>query len=114
VRRHLTEFRGGDSLEWANDACPTLCGGCQFTLRWLFRPSELDRFLERGLQIARSLSDSESSTSHLNIVCVDTHCSAEDSIDHWFPFELREPVANVIEPLILKRGICLLHTISNT
>lgn len=112
VRRRLVEYLGGDTLEHATAAYITKSDGCQFVREQLHPPSDLDHFLAQELDIARSLSDSESLLLHLDIEYVNFDSPAEAYLDPWRTFDLQEPVVCVIETLLLQWGIRPLHIIT--
>jgi hypothetical protein len=112
VRRRLLEFLGGESLDEATAAFLTHCDGCQFDRRELRPPTELDWFLARDLDIARSLADSKSLLLHIDIEYVNFDSPAEAFVDPWRCFELQEPVVRVIESLLVGWGIRPLHLVT--
>jgi len=112
VRRRLVEFLGGDSLEHATATYLTHSDGCGFDRRSLRPPGELDWFLERELDIARSLADSASLLLHLDVEYVNFDSPVEAHLDPWRTFDLQEPVVRVIESLLLEWGIQPLHLIT--
>src|SRR6478672_8487762 len=105
VRQRFVEFLGGDSLEHATAVCLTHSDGCLYDRRELRPPGELDWFLEKDIDIARSLSDTESYLMHLDMEYVNFDSPAEAYLDPWRCFELQEPVVKVIETLLLEWGI---------
>jgi hypothetical protein len=112
VRQRLVEFLGGDTLEHASAVYLTHSDGCQFDRHELRTPAELDWFLERRMDIARSLADTRSCLLHLDIEYVNFDSPAEAFVDPWRCFELQEPVVKVIESLLLEWGIRPLHLIT--
>ncbi|HEY1081846.1 MAG TPA: hypothetical protein VGE29_06275, partial [Prosthecobacter sp.] len=77
IRQRLIEFLGGETLDQVTAAYLTHSDGCQFRRSQLRPPSELDWFLERDLDIARSLADSKSLIFHLDIEYVNFDSPAE-------------------------------------
>lgn len=112
VRQRLMEFLGGDSLAHATAAYLTHSDGCGFSRRELRPPSELDWFLDRDLDVGRSLADSHSLLLHLDVEYVNFDSPAEAFVDPWIAFDLQEPVVKVIEKLLLGWGIRPLHIIT--
>ncbi len=112
VRQRLIEFTGGSTLDQATAAYITRSDGCQFDRRELRLATELDWFLERDVDIARSLADSASYLLHLDVEYVNFDSPAEAYLDPWRCFELQEPVVKVIESLLLEWGIRPLHVIT--
>lgn len=112
VRQRLIEFLGGDTLEHSTAAYLTHSDGCGFDRAGLRLPGELDWFLDRELDIARSLADSASHLLHLDIEYVNFDSPAEAHIDPWRTFDLQEPVVRSIESLLLEWGIQPLHLVT--
>lgn len=112
VRQRLIEFLGGNTLAQATAANLTHTDGCQYDRRELRPCAELDWFLERDMDIARSLADSASYLLHLDVEYVNFDAPAEAYVDPWRCFELQEPVIGVIEALLLEWGIQPLHIIT--
>lgn len=112
VRQRLAEFLGGDTLEHATALFLTHPDGVGFEKRDMRPPAELDWFLERNLDVARSLADSASILLHLDVEYVNFDSPAEAYLDPWRSFDLQEPVARVIESLLVGWGIRPLHIIT--
>lgn len=112
IRQRLIEFLGGETLDQVTAAYLTHSDGCQFRRSQLRPPSELDWFLERDLDIARSLADSKSLIFHLDIEYVNFDSPAEAHVDPPRAFEIQEPVVRTIETLLLHWGIRPLHIIT--
>lgn len=112
VRQRLIEFTGGGTLDQATAVYIMRSDGCQFDRRELRLVTEMDWFLERNMDIARSLADSASYLLHLDVEYVNFDSPAEAYIDPWRCFELQEPVVKVIESLLLEWGIRPLHVIT--
>jgi hypothetical protein len=112
VRQRLIEFLGGDSLEHASCVYLTHSDGCPFDRRRLRPPCELDWFLDRGLDIARSLADTRSYLLHLDIEYVNFDDPGAAFVDPWRCFDLQEPVVKVIEGVLLEWGIRPLHLVT--
>lgn len=112
VRQRLAEFLGGDCLEDASAVYVTHSDGCLFKRSELHPPTELDWFLDRNLDIARSLADRESVLLHLDIEYVNFDSPGEALRDPARTFALQEPVVREIESLLLGWGIEPLHLIT--
>lgn len=112
VRQRLVEFLGGETLGTATALYLGHLDGCAFQRHELHPPSELQWFLDRDLDIARSLADRESLLLHLDVEYVNFDAPAEAYVDPWRTFELQEPVARIIEELLLQWGIEPLHLIT--
>lgn len=112
VRQRLVEFMGGETLEQASAVYLTHSDGCLFDRKELRPPSELDGFLERRMDIARSLADRESYLLHLDIEYVNFDAPAAAYTDPWRCFALQEPLVRTIESLLLEWGIRPLHLVT--
>lgn len=112
VRQRLVEFLGGDSLEAASAVYVTHSDGCLFQRSELHPPRELQWFLDRNLDIARSLADKKSLLLHLDIEYVNFDSPGEALKDPARAFGLQEPVVRAIEALLLDWGIEPLHLIT--
>jgi hypothetical protein len=112
VRQRLIEFCGADHLEQATALYLTHTDGYNYDRRELRPPIELNWFLERNLDIARSLADSESLLLHLDIEYVNFDTPTAAFTDPVRAFELQEPVVREIEALLLDWGIRPLHLIT--
>jgi sugar phosphate isomerase/epimerase len=112
VRMRLIEFLGGDSLDHATAAYITQSDGCEYDPRLLHKPGDLDYFLRKDLDIARSLADTASFLFHLDVEYVNFDSPAEAFVDPERTFDLQEPVVRVIQTLLLQWGIRPLHMIT--
>ncbi|MEX1115468.1 MAG: hypothetical protein WEB53_09470 [Akkermansiaceae bacterium] len=112
VRQRLVEYLGGDTLEAATAIYLTHSDGCQFQRSELHPPRELQWFLDRELDIARSLADHKSLLLHLDLEYVNFDAPGEAYADPVRTFQLQEPVVRVIEALLLEWGIEPLHLIT--
>lgn len=112
VRKRLAEFLGGGSPGSATAAYLTHTDGFLFDRRELRPPTELDWFLEREMDVSRSLADSDSYLLHLDLEYVNFDAPAAAFVDPVRCFELQEPVVRVIETLLLEWGIRPLHVIT--
>ena len=112
VRQRLVEYLGGDTLESATAIYLTHSDGCMFQRSELRPPCDLQWFLDRELDIARSLADRESLLLHLDLEYVNFDAPGEAFVDPLRTFELQEPVVRVIEGILLEWGIVPLHLIT--
>lgn len=112
VHQRLVEFLGGDSLEAASAVYITHSDGCLFQRSELHAPVDLQWFLDRNLDIARSLADRKSLLLHLDIEYVNFDSPGEALTNPARAFGLQEPVVRVIESLLLEWGIQPLHLIT--
>lgn len=112
VRRRLAEFLGGESPEHATAVFITRSDGYRYDPAALRRPAELDFYLERETDIARSLADTESLLMHLDIEYVNFDSPAEAYLDSPRVFDLQEPVVRAVETLLLRWGIRPLHLVT--
>ncbi|MEO8614301.1 MAG: hypothetical protein ABI600_04110 [Luteolibacter sp.] len=112
VRQRLVEFLGGNSLEAATAVYLTHSDGCLFQRSELHPPRELQWFLDRELDIARSLADRKSILLHLDMEYVNFDDPGMAYADPLRTFDLQEPVVRVIEGLLLEWGIEPLHLIT--
>ena len=112
VRQRLIEFMGGETLDDATAVYLTHSDACLFHRDELRAPAQLDWFLERNLDIARSLADTRSYLLHLDIEYVNFDSPAEAYLDPWRCFDLQEAVVHVIESLLLGWGIRPLHLVT--
>lgn len=112
VRQRLIEFLGDGTLEQATAIYLTHMDGCVFDRRNLRPASELDWFLQRDLDIARSVADKQSLLLHLDVEYVNFDSPAEAYLNPERAFALQEPVVRVIETLLLEWGVRPLHLIT--
>lgn len=112
VRQRLIEFLGGDTLEHATAAYLTRSDGWHAQRSDLQPAGNLDWFLERDCDIARSLADTASVLLHLDVEYVNFDSPGEAYVDPWRTFDLQEPVVRVIEEKLLHWGIRPLHMIT--
>ena len=112
LRQRLIEFLGGETLDQATAVYVTHSDGCQFDRKELRPPEDLNWFLERHMDIARSLADTQSYLFHLDVEYVNFDSPAEAYMDPWRCFDLQEPVVKVIESLLLGWGIRPLHLVT--
>lgn len=112
VRSRLVEFLGGDNLRHATAVYITSTDSCAFEPRELRFPIELDWYLDRDLDIARSLADDQFLLFHLDIEYVNFDSPAEAYHHPRRAFQLQEPSVRAIESLLLRWGIKPLHLIT--
>lgn len=112
IRQRMVEFLGGESLEYATALCMTHTDGCLYDRDELRPISDLDWFIKKDFDIARSLGDRESHLLHLDIEYVNFDSPAEAFLDPWRCFDLQEPVVCAIETLLLEWGIRPLHLVT--
>lgn len=112
VRRRIIEYLGGDSLETAT---------CWFLGRLdPLNPSRferhpnrhLDRLLDEGCELARSLGDTTDFVFHLDVEYVNFDDPAAAYTDPERTFALQEPLVEVIERRLLAFGIRYLHVVT--
>lgn len=112
VRQRLVEYLGGDTLEVATAVYVTHSDGCLYQRSELHPPQNLQWFLDRDLDIARSIADRESILLHLDVEYVNFDSPGQAYLDPFRVFELQEPVVRVIEELLLRWGIKPLHLVT--
>lgn len=112
VRQRLVEYLGGDTLEAATAVYVTHSDGCLFQRSELHPPLNLQWFLDRDLDIARSIADHASILLHLDVEYVNFDAPEQAYLDPFRVFGLQEPVVRVIEELLLRWGIKPLHLIT--
>lgn len=108
----MVEYLGGDSLEEATCIYLTRCDVRNFENLDLKRPAELGYFLERGLDVGRSLWDRQALVIHLDIEYVNFDFPAEPYLDLQRSFTLQEPVVEAIKELLAGHAIDPLHLIT--
>jgi hypothetical protein len=112
VRQRLLEFAGSEPHSGPTALYLTQADSSRYDPKGLHVPAELNWFLERTADIARSLADRDSCLLHLDIEYVNFDSPAAAFLDPWRAFELQEPVVGVIEGLLLQWGIQPLHIIT--
>lgn len=112
VRQRLIEFLGGETLDHASAIYVTRSDGAPVSADDLKPISDLDSFLERDCDIARSLGDRESVLLHLDVEYVNFDSPGEAYVDPWRTFELQQPVVHAIQEQLLRWGIQPLHMIT--
>jgi hypothetical protein len=112
VRARLADYIGGGSSGTPTAAYVTQSDGCRFDRKNLRPAAELNWFLERDLDIARSLADSQSLLLHLDMEYVNFDTPAEAYAHPGRAFELQEPAVQAIETLLNGWGIQPLHVLT--
>ncbi len=112
VRNRVIEFLGGRDLASATCVHLARCDGPD-PARVERRPVvELNRMLENGDGIGRSLYDTHSVLVHLDLEYVNHDEPASAFTDPWRAFQLQEPVIGKIEELLSGWGIRPLHLLT--
>jgi hypothetical protein len=114
VRQRIVEYLGGRRL---SDATCTFLGRLDSDNPSLFKrqpPDALDRMLDEGGELARSLEDRASMLIHLDIEYVNFDDPAAAYLDAPRIFRLQEPLVEAIEARLLAFGIRYLHLITGT
>lgn len=112
VRERFADYLGGDDSGIATAAYLTQTDGCRYQRQNLRPVRELEWFLERDLDIARSLADSQSILLHLDVEYVNFDSPAEAFLNPRRAFELQEPVVQGIVALLKSWGIHPLHVVT--
>jgi len=112
IRHRIIEFLGGKTLNEAT--CVFIAHGAVGKSRRIFPLpiQELDLLLDKGLDIARSLWDSESLLVHLDIEYVNFDYPAEPYLDYARSFRLQQPAIDIILNTLSSFGIVPLHLLS--
>lgn len=112
ISNRVIEFLGGRDLASATCIHLAVCD-CPDPARAVRRPvADLDRLLENGDGIARSLYDTRSILVHLDVEYVNHDSPAAAFTDPWRAFRLQEPVVEKIEELLSGWGIRPLHLLT--
>jgi len=112
VRQRIIEYLGGRYL---SEATCTFLGSLDAANPSRFKrhpPHALDRILDSGQDIARSLEDRISMLVHLDIEYVNFDNPAAAYLDAPRIFRLQEPLVEAIEARLLAFGIRYLHLIT--
>ena len=112
VRQRIVEYLGGRRLR---DATCTFLGRLDAGNPSLFErqpPDALDRMLDEGDELARSLEDRLSMLIHLDIEYVNFDDPAAAYLDAPRIFRLQEPLVEAIEARLLAFGIRYLHLVT--
>lgn len=99
VRRRVIEYLGGEDDDPSTATCGyiTRCDfGAPYAPEHLHSPSEVDRFIERNHDMARSLEDTRSVLLHLDVEYVDFEDPLTVFRDPQRAFEFQKPVASAI------------------
>lgn len=112
VRQRVLEYLGGDSL--ADVSCVHLarCAAIDRARLERWPVTDLDRLLEAGSSIARSLYDTRSILVHLDVEYVNHDDPARAFTEPGRAFALQQPVVDVIQQLLTGWGIRPLHLLT--
>lgn len=112
VRTRIVEYLGGHRVE---DATCLFLGRLDSENPSIFDrhpPADLDKLLDGGCEIARSLEDRESMLIHLDIEYVNFDDPVAAYTDAQGAFLMQEPLVEVIETWLLNYGIRYLHLVT--
>jgi hypothetical protein len=112
VRQRIVEYLGGRRL---SEATCAFIGSLDATNPSLFErhpPDDLDRMLDDGCELARSLEDRVSLLIHLDIEYVNFDDPAAAYLDAPRIFRMQEPLVEAIEARLLAFGIRYLHLVT--
>jgi hypothetical protein len=112
VRQRIVEYLGGHHLR---DATCAFLGRLDAEDPAMFQrqpPEALDRMLEEGGELARSLEDRQSMLIHLDVEYVNFDDPAEAYVNAPRIFRLQEPLVEAIEAQLLEFGIRYLHLVT--
>jgi hypothetical protein len=112
VRQRIVEYLGGHHLR---DATCAFLGQLDAENPAMFQrqpPEALDRLLEEGGELARSLEDRQSMLIHLDVEYVNFDDPAEAYLNATRIFRLQEPLVEAIEAQLLEFGIRYLHLVT--
>jgi hypothetical protein len=112
VRQRIVEYLGGRRLR---DATCVFLGRLDPDNPSVFErqpPEALERMLDDGCELARSLEDRESMLIHLDIEYVNFDDPAEAYLHAQRIFRLQEPLVEAIEARLLSFGIRYLHLVT--
>ncbi|MEY5012917.1 MAG: hypothetical protein RLY69_632 [Verrucomicrobiota bacterium] len=112
VHKRIVEYLGGDCLD---DATCLFLGRLDSENPSIFDrhpPADLDKLLDGGCEIARSLEDRESMLVHLDIEYVNFDDPVAAYTDAKGAFLMQQPLVEAIETCLLNYGIRYLHLIT--
>ena len=112
VRHRLAEYVGEESNWQPTAAFVSQSDGCAYQRHNLQPARHLRWFLDRDLDIARSLADSDSLLLHLDVEYVNFDSPAEALMSPQRAFELQDPVVKAIQSLLDSWGIKPLHVLT--
>jgi hypothetical protein len=112
VRRRIVEYLGGRRLETATCAFLGQLDPGDPSAFQRHAPEALDRMLDEGVEMARSLEDSVSMLIHLDVEYVNFDDPAAAYLDPQRIFQLQEPLVEAIEAGLLAHGIRYLHLVT--
>lgn len=108
----MIEFLGGETLESATSVYVTKTDDCAYDPRELRMPTEVNWYLDRNFDIARSLADHQSLLFHLDIEYVNFDSPVEAYCHPTHTFEVQQVVVHGLESMLLEWGIRPLHLIT--
>ncbi len=112
VYRRFLEFLGGDTEEEATAVYVTHADGCHFCVDCIEPVTRLRMLMDEGWDIDRSLLDRDFLLVHLDIEYVNDDSPAACYVSPERPFDLQQPVVDVIEEQLLECGISPLHLLT--
>jgi hypothetical protein len=112
VRQRIVEYLGGRRLRDATCAFLARTDSENPAIFERQPPEALDRMLEEGGDVARSLEDRLSMLIHLDIEYVNFDDPAESYLNAPRIFRLQEPLVEAIEARLLEFGIRYLHLVT--
>jgi hypothetical protein len=112
VRARILEFLGGVPPSSVTSVFLARCDAAEYSEVVAQSPDDLDGFLDRGLDIARSLWDRRFLVVHLDIEYVNFDSPVEPYLNPGRSFELQEPVARAVQKILLEYGIQPLHLLT--
>ncbi|RPJ34282.1 MAG: hypothetical protein EHM17_07200 [Verrucomicrobiaceae bacterium] len=112
VRQRIVEYLGGRRLREATCAFLGSLDAENPSLFMRHSPDALDRMLDDGCELARSLEDRVSLLIHLDIEYVNFDDPAAAYVDAPRIFRLQQPLVEAIEACLLAFGIRYLHLVT--
>jgi hypothetical protein len=112
VRARMLEFLGGNSPDNVTSVYIT-ADDCSADVRFAPRsPRSLWQYLDKGLDLGRSLWDHRSLIAHLDIEYVNFDSPAYPYLEPLRCFDLQRPVVHAIQEVLFGYGITPLHLLS--
>lgn len=105
VYRRMVEYLGGDTPANATCVYVARCDSEAYIDIEIRPPDELDYFLNDGLDVYRSLWDSEALIAHLDVEYVNFDFPAEPLLDMERSFKVQQPVISKIMEILEKYGL---------
>lgn len=112
ILKRITEFLGGESLENATSMYLSRCDSSLHDRIEVKLPEELPFYLDRELDVGRSLWDQNALIAHLDIEYTNFDFLAEPYLDMERSFALQQPVVLAVEEILLEYGILPLHILT--